>query len=144
MNGVHTVLLSLCLVDRASFLNILFLFQLDILFYFSYIFTIFFLQFSLHVSDRLVHHQENQITRAASGAFPWRRLCNVFWVVIGWLMMHGQPSIKINRCHYDRVQLYFTFWGRSTMNIVLSLWMLHLSAAASYEKFCRKVKRFCY
>jgi len=39
-------------------------------FYFLYIFTIFFLQFSLHVSDRMVHHQENQITRAASGTFP--------------------------------------------------------------------------
>ena len=26
--------------------------------------------FSLHVSDRLVHHQENQITLAASGTFP--------------------------------------------------------------------------
>jgi len=51
-------------------LNTLLLFQLDTLFYFPYIFTIFFLQFSLHVSDRLVHHQENQITRAASGPFP--------------------------------------------------------------------------
>ena len=61
---------SLCLVDRASFVNTLFLFQLDTLFYFPYIFTIFFLQFSLHVSDRLVHHQENQTTRAASGTFP--------------------------------------------------------------------------
>ena len=35
-------------------------------FYFSFLH----LQFSLHVSDRLVHHQENQITRAASGTFP--------------------------------------------------------------------------
>ena len=50
--------------------NTLLLFQLDTLFYFPYIFTISFLQFSLHVSDRLVHHQENQITRAASGTFP--------------------------------------------------------------------------
>jgi len=56
--------------DRASFVNTLFLFQLDTLLYFPYIFTIFFLQFSLHVSDQLVHHQENQITRAASGPFP--------------------------------------------------------------------------
>ena len=47
---------------------LLFLFQLDTLL-FSFTFTIFFLQFSLHVSDRLVHHQENQITRAASGTF---------------------------------------------------------------------------
>ena len=39
-------------------------------FYFLFTFTIFFLQFSLHVSDLLVHHQENQITRAASGTFP--------------------------------------------------------------------------
>ena len=39
-------------------------------FIFLFTFTIFFLQFSLHVSDRLVHHQENQITRAASGTFP--------------------------------------------------------------------------
>jgi len=62
--------ISLCLIDCASFANTLFLFQLDTLFYFPYIFTIFFLQFSLHVSDRLVHHQENQITRAASGTFP--------------------------------------------------------------------------
>ena len=38
-------------------------------FYFS-LFTFTILQFSLHVSDRLVHHQENQITRAASGTFP--------------------------------------------------------------------------
>ena len=58
-------------IDHPDFQsNTLFLFQLDTLFYFSYIFTIFFLQFSLHVSDRLVHHQENQITRAASGPFP--------------------------------------------------------------------------
>ena len=56
--------------DRASFVNTLFLFQLDTLLYFPYIFTIFFLQFSLHVSDQLVHHQENQITRAASGTSP--------------------------------------------------------------------------
>ena len=61
---------SLCLVDRASFVNTLLLFQLDTLFYFPDIFAIFFLQFSLHVSDRLVHHQENQIARAASGPFP--------------------------------------------------------------------------
>jgi len=47
----------------------LFLIQLDTLL-FSFYITIFFLQFSLHVLDRLVHHQENQITRAASGTFP--------------------------------------------------------------------------
>ena len=35
-----------------------------------FLFTFTILQFSLHVSDRLVHHQENQITRAASGTFP--------------------------------------------------------------------------
>ena len=39
-------------------------------FYFLFTFTIFFLQFSLHVLDRLVQHQENQITCAASGTFP--------------------------------------------------------------------------
>ena len=60
--------ITLCLVDHASFLNTLFLFQLDALLFFLFTFTI--LQFSLHVSDRLVHHQENQITRAASGTFP--------------------------------------------------------------------------
>ena len=59
----------LCLVDRASFINTLFLFQLDaLLFFFLHLYN-----FSLHVSDRLVHHQENQITCAASGTFP----CNM-------------------------------------------------------------------
>ena len=53
------------MVDRASFINTLFLFQLDTLLFSFYIYN-----FSLHVSDRLVHHQENQITRAASGTFP--------------------------------------------------------------------------
>ena len=38
-------------------------------FIFLYTFTIFY-NFSLHVSDRLVHHQENQITLAASGTLP--------------------------------------------------------------------------
>ena len=47
----------------------LLLFQLDTLL-FSFIHLQFFYSFSLHVSDRLVHHQENQITRAASGTFP--------------------------------------------------------------------------
>jgi hypothetical protein len=51
--------------------------QLPILCYFSnlihfFIFLIY-LQFSLHVSDWLVHHQENQITCATSGPFP----CNM-------------------------------------------------------------------
>jgi len=45
-----------------------------ILWYFSnlihFLIFLIYLQFSLHVSDRLVHHQENQITRAASGPFP--------------------------------------------------------------------------
>ena len=59
---------SLCLVDRASFLILCFFSNL-IHFYFS-LFTFIILQFSLHVSDRLVHHQENQITCAASGTFP--------------------------------------------------------------------------
>jgi len=81
MNGVHTVLLSLCLVDRASFLNILFLFQLDILFYFSYIFTIFFLQFSLHVSDRLVHHQEIKLHAQPLVPFP-RSLLSRAWPLV--------------------------------------------------------------
>ena len=56
------VLLSLCLIDRASFITTLFLSQLAILLFFFYIYN-----FSLRVSDRLVHHQGNQITRAASG-----------------------------------------------------------------------------
>jgi len=62
--------LSLCLVDRASFINTLFSFQLDTLLFFLFTFTISFYSYSLHVSDRLVHHQENQITLAASGTFP--------------------------------------------------------------------------
>ena len=46
-------------------------------FYFSFLH----LQFSLHVSDRLVHHQENQITRAASGTFP--SFVAISWVAVG-------------------------------------------------------------
>jgi len=60
--------ITLRLVDRASFINTLLLFQLDTLL-FSFIHLQFY-NFSLHVSDRLVHHQENQITLAASGTFP--------------------------------------------------------------------------
>ena len=41
----------------------------NLIHFFSF-FTFTILQFSLHVSDRLVHHQENQITRAASGTVP--------------------------------------------------------------------------
>ena len=59
---------SLRLVDRASFIITLFLFQLDT-FLFFFLHSQFY-NYSLHVSDRLVHHQENQITRAASGTFP--------------------------------------------------------------------------
>ena len=53
------------MVDRASFINTLLLFQLDTLLFSFYVYN-----FSLHVSDRLVHHRENQITLAASGTFP--------------------------------------------------------------------------
>ena len=50
---------------------ILFLFQLDtLLFVFTFTFTSISYNFSLNVSGRLVHHQESQITRAASGTFP--------------------------------------------------------------------------
>ena len=62
-------MLPLRLVDRASFINTLSLFQLDTLLFFLFTFTNFY-NYSLHVSDRLVHHQENQITRAASGTIP--------------------------------------------------------------------------
>jgi len=51
-----------------QYLNTLFLFQLDTLLFSFYIYN--FYNYSLHVSDRLVHHQENQIIRAASGTFP--------------------------------------------------------------------------
>ena len=64
---------SLCLVDRASFITTLFLFQLDTLLFFFLHLQFFSYNFSLYVSDRLVHQQENQITRAASGTFP----CNM-------------------------------------------------------------------
>jgi len=43
-------------------------------FIFLFTFTIFY-SYSLHVSDRLIHHQENQITRAASGTFPCNMSC---------------------------------------------------------------------
>jgi len=70
-------------------LNTLFLFQLDTLL-FSVTFTIFFLQFSLHISDRLVHHQENQITRAASGTFP-------SFVVISCVAVGANVNVKENK-----------------------------------------------
>ena len=60
--------MPLRLVDRASFINTLLLFQLDTLLFSFYVYN--FYNFSLHVSDRLVHHQENRITLAASGTFP--------------------------------------------------------------------------
>ena len=52
----------------------LLLFQLDTLLFF-FLHLQFFYSFSLHVSDRLVHHQENQITLAASGTFPLVLFC---------------------------------------------------------------------
>ena len=57
---------SLVTKQGKTFMSVLCFFSNLIHFYFSFLH----LQFSLHVSDRLVHHQENQITRAASGTFP--------------------------------------------------------------------------
>jgi len=78
----------------------LFLFQLDTLLFFLFTFTI--LQFSLHVSDRLVHHQENQFTRAASGTFPYEVGKETKYLK----MMHRQPNIKmiINNYNFSTAQ----------------------------------------
>jgi len=50
---------------------------------FLFTFTIFY-NYSLHVSDRLSHHQENQITRAASGTFQVPDAARVIWFSWWW------------------------------------------------------------
>ena len=60
-------------------------------FYFSfYIYN--FYNFSLHVSDRLVHDQENQIRRAASGTFPSFVVISCVAVGANWVTAQLAPT----------------------------------------------------
>ena len=69
------------------------LFQLDTLL-FSILHLQFFYNFSVHVSDRLVHHQENQITLAASGTFLSFVVISCVAVGANWVTRHQRPRTR--------------------------------------------------
>ena len=89
--------------------------------YFPYIFKIFFLQFSLHVSDRLVHHQENQIARAASGTFP--SFVVISCVAVGVNCKKKIVNIKENKSvsSWKRNKVYFVRFERFSITSLTNL-----------------------
>jgi len=86
-------------------------------FYFS-LFTFTILQFSLHVLDRLVHHQENQITRAAPGTFPSFVAISCVAVGANWVTAVTSHSVSTNGHARDSNE-----WGKGakgcTCNLIL-------------------------
>ena len=76
------------------------------------------MQFSLHVSDRLVHHQENQITRAASGTFPSFVVISCVAVGAKWLTQLAPTATRDITTKEGKVPeaarvIWFSWWWTS-------------------------------